>query len=156
MKKKIKHYFKYHFDKEQAKKIGELTIFSFLLALLIAPGLFYTDIMAHEFYHYASHKNISEEICLDLNKPYSAHVKIIFDDAEELLKYEAEELDAEERRANIVGHTAAFFYLINAMVVVNWMLLLIIRSIDITLKGLVLRYIEKERASLYKKMLGEG
>ena len=36
------------------------------------------------------------------------------------------------------------------------MLKLSIRSIDKTLKYLVLRYIEKERVILYKKMLGEG
>jgi len=106
--------------------IFELVVFSFLLTLLIAPGLFYTDVMAHEFYHYAQHKGISEEICIDINKPYLGHVKIAFEDKEELLEYEQEELGREEKRAEIFGHFASALYLVNALIVVNWMLKLTI------------------------------
>ena len=112
----------------KVKKILELVIFSFLLTLLVAPGLFYTDVMAHEFYHYLMHQDVAEEICIDINKPYWGHVKIMFNDQEELLKYEAEQLNEEERKANIFGHIASGIYLINALIVVNWMILLIVRK----------------------------
>ncbi|MBU4502525.1 MAG: hypothetical protein KKA79_08055 [Nanoarchaeota archaeon] len=125
---KIKQHLNYPSEKSKAGKTIELVVLSFLLSILIAPGLFFTDIMAHEFYHYAMHTEISEEICLDINKPYSGHVKIIFNNEEELLKYESEGLNEEEKMANIVGHGAAFLYLINAMVVVNWILMLIVRK----------------------------
>lgn len=109
------------------KGIFELVVFSFLLTLLIAPGLLYTDVMAHEFYHYAKHQDIAEEICLDMNKPYWGHVKISFNDEEELLKYESEQLNEEEKKANLFGHVASGIYLINSLVVVNWILMLISR-----------------------------
>ena len=110
------------------KKILELVVFSILLTLLVAPGLFYTDVMAHEFYHYLMHQDVAEEICIDINKPYWGHVKIMFNDQEELLKYESEQLNEEERKANIFGHIASGIYLINALIVVNWMILLIVRK----------------------------
>lgn len=109
------------------KNILELVVFSFLLALLIAPGLFYVDVLAHEFYHYLKHQDVAEEICIDINKPYWGHVKISFNDREELLKYESEQLNEEERNANIFGHIASAIYLVNALIVVNWMLLLLVR-----------------------------
>jgi len=109
------------------KKVFELTVFSFLLAILIAPGLFYTDVMAHEFYHYAKHQGVTEEICIDVNKPYWGHVKISFEDQEELLKYESELMNEEEKNANLFGHAASVLYLVNALVVVNWILTLIVR-----------------------------
>jgi hypothetical protein len=109
------------------KKVFELTAFSFLLAILIAPGLFYTDVVAHEFYHYAKHQDIAEEICIDINKPYGGHVKISFENQEELLKYESERMDKEEKNADLFGHITSALYLVNALVVVNWMLMLVVR-----------------------------
>lgn len=109
------------------KKFFEIIAFSFLLAILVAPGLFYTDVMAHEFYHYAQHQDIAEEICIDVNKPYGGYVKIIFENQEELLKYESERIDEEEQNAELFGHIASLLYLINALVVVNWMLMLVVR-----------------------------
>lgn len=128
MIKKIKQHLNYPSEKSKAGKTIELVVLSLLLAIVITPGLFYTDIMAHEFYHYVSNKEISEEICLDLNKPYSGHVKVTFNNEEELLKYESEGLNEEEKKAEIAGHIAAFIYLINAVVVVNWILMLIVRK----------------------------
>ncbi len=113
--------------KTMFKKVLELVAFSFLLAILIAPGLFYTDVVAHEFYHYAKHQDVAEEICVDINKPYWGHVKISFENQEELLKYESESMNEEEKNADIFGHIASALYLINALVVVNWMLMLIVR-----------------------------
>lgn len=113
--------------KIKLKNIFELIVFSFLLALLIAPGLFYTDVIAHEFYHYLKHQDVAEELCIDVNKPYWGHVKITFDNEEELLKYESEQLNKEERNANLFGHIASAMYLVNALIVVNWMLMLMIR-----------------------------
>lgn len=109
------------------KRVFELTVFSFLLAILVAPGLFYTDVIAHEFYHYAKHQDVAEEICIDVNKPYWGHVKISFEDQEELLKYESELMNKEEKNANLFGHIASVLYLVNALVVVNWILTLIVR-----------------------------
>ena len=114
-------------DRTKLKRIFELSVFSLLLALLIAPGLFYTDVIAHEFYHYIKHQDVAEEICIDINKPYWGHVKITFEDEEQLLKYESEQLDKEEKNANLFGHIASAMYLINALIVVNWMLMLMIR-----------------------------
>lgn len=109
------------------KKVFELTAFSFLLAILIAPGLFYTDVLAHEFYHYAKHQDVAEEICVDINKPYWGHVKISFENQEELLKYESESMNKEEKNADLFGHIASALYLVNALIVVNWMLMLVVR-----------------------------
>jgi len=114
-------------ERSKLSKIFELVIFSSLLTLLIAPGLFYTDVIAHEFYHYIKHQDITEEICIDVNKPYWGHVKVDFGDQEELLKYETEQLTEEERKANIFGHIASVIYLLNAVAVVNWMLILIVK-----------------------------
>lgn len=109
------------------KKIFELVVLSFLLAILISPGLFYTDVIAHEFYHYAKHQDVAEEICIDINKPYWGHVKIEFENQEELLKYESGSLDEEEKNANLFGHIASALYLVNALIVVNWMLILLVK-----------------------------
>jgi len=109
------------------KQIFELIVFSFLLTILIVPGLFYTDVIAHEFYHYAMHQDITEEICIDINKPYWGHVKVTFENEEELLKYESEQSSKEERNANLCGHIASGIYLINSLIVVNWMLILTLR-----------------------------
>ncbi|MBM3200694.1 hypothetical protein FJZ53_07170 [Candidatus Woesearchaeota archaeon] len=114
--------------RKRVKDLFELSVFSLLLALLIAPGLFYTDIMAHELYHYAKNKEITEEICIDINKPYWGHVKVGFEDEQALLKYRSEEMNKEERNANIFGHIASAIYLINALIVVNWMLMLVVRK----------------------------
>lgn len=113
--------------RSRLKKVLELTVFSFLLAMLVAPGLFYTDVIAHEFYHYAKHQNTAEEICVDINKPYWGHVKISFENQDELLKYESENMTEEEKNADLFGHIASAMYLVNALVVVNWMLTLIVR-----------------------------
>jgi len=113
--------------KNKIKRVFELVVFSFLLAILITPGLFYKDVVAHEFYHYLRHQDVAEEICIDINKPYWGHVKISFENEEELLKYEAEELNEEERKANMFGHVASVMYLINALIVVNWMLMLVVK-----------------------------
>lgn len=112
----------------ELKHVIELVVFSFLLAILIAPGLFYTNVIAHEFYHYAKHQDVAEEICIDINKPYWGHVEIGFDNQKELLKYEVQELDEEEKNADIFGRVASVMYLVNALIVVNWMLLLIVRK----------------------------
>ncbi|MDP2909096.1 MAG: hypothetical protein Q8N77_04800 [Nanoarchaeota archaeon] len=109
------------------KKVFELVVFSLLLALLIAPGLFYTDVIAHEFYHYLKHQDVAEEICIDLNKPYLGHVKIRFDSEDQLLKYESEQQSKEEKNADLFGHVASAIYLVNALVVVHWMLWLVTR-----------------------------
>ncbi len=109
------------------KKVLELVVFSFLLSLLIIPGLFYTDVLAHEFFHYVSNKGIAEEICIDINKPYLGHVKVGFNEQKELLEYKWNEMDKEEKRANLFGHIVAGLYLINALVVVNWMLNLVVK-----------------------------
>lgn len=116
-------------DKRQGlwKRILEIVVFSFLLALLIAPGLFYTDVVAHEFYHYVKHQDVAEEICIDVNKPYWGHVKVGFENSKDLLKYESEQLNEEERKANIFGHIASAMFLINALAVANWMLMLIVK-----------------------------
>ena len=106
----------------------ELTAFSFLLALLISPGIFYTNIIAHELYHYAKHQDIAEEICIDINKPYLGHVKVVFENEEDRLEYMSGHMDKEERNAQLFGHAASAMYIINAIVVVNWMLILIVRS----------------------------
>lgn len=113
--------------KFEFKRIFEFVVFSFLLAFVIAPGLFYTDVMAHEFYHYLQHQDVTEEICIDVNKPYWGHVRINFENSEELLQYNAEQLNDEERKANIFGRIVSIMYLINALVVVHWILLLMIR-----------------------------
>jgi len=127
MAKKILQKKEGHYKHVKLKRVFELTVFSFLLAILIAPGLFYTNVMAHEFYHYAKHHDVTEEICIDINKPYFGHVKISFENEEKLLKYESEQLSQEEKNANLFGHIASIIYLINALLVVNWMLMLIVK-----------------------------
>lgn len=114
-------------EKSTLKRVFELVVFSFLLSLVIFPGLFYTDVVSHEFYHYIQHQGIVEEICLDINKPYWGHVKVSFESEEEMLKYNAEQMSREERNANIFGHVASTMYLINALIVVNWMLMLLVK-----------------------------
>lgn len=114
-------------ERSRLKNALELVVFSFLLALLIAPGLFYTDVIAHEFYHYLRHQDTAEEVCVDVNKPYWGHTKISFENEEELLKYESGQMNEEEKNANIFGHGVSVIYLVNALAVVNWMLMLIVR-----------------------------
>ncbi len=110
----------------EKRGIIEMVVLMALLTLLILPGLMYIDILAHEAYHYLKHRDYAKEICLDVNSESLAHVTLLFPSGETIDK---ETLEREERKADKVGKVASVIYLVNAIIIINWIFLITVRRI---------------------------
>ena|SRR3989344_942634 len=114
----------------EKRVIIEFSVLFFLMLLMIIPGMMFVDVLAHEFYHFSRHKDVTEEICLDVNKPYQGHVSLSLPTKRIDLKYTNDAINEEERKANKFGKIASIFYLVNIIVVFNWIFLIMWRKIN--------------------------
>ena len=113
------------------KGMMELLTLFFLFALLVIPGALYMEIITHEFFHVYKHQDYAKEICVDFNKPYTAHVTVQLPGKDQEYRYSPEQLaltdgdiEREEVQANRAGRFFSVLYLINALVVLNWIFIL--------------------------------
>ncbi len=89
-----------------------------LLVLVLLPGILSVNLMMHEAYHIFMHKGFADSVCLDINRPYIAHVNVVFSNGTEIKAYRGSLEDDEERMANIVGKAFSFVYVLFSLLAI--------------------------------------
>src|SRR3989338_7044900 len=104
----------------EKKRMIEILFLSIFGAVMILPGFFFWDIVAHELYHAYKHKPYTEKKCVNYNYPYASDVLVSFPDQETREKYNAEAEALEEIKANKIGRITAFAYIVLMLALLIW------------------------------------
>lgn len=107
---------------------AETLFLAIVLAVLLLPGIYFVNLLAHESYHAHKHPGYAEKICINLggNESFEAHTVVNFLN-DTIKNYTQEMRDEEEKNASRVGRLAAIAYLVIFVVVAAWLLSLMRR-----------------------------
>ena len=107
--------------KKKHKFYLEMFLLAASIAIIIMPGMFLVNILAHESYHVVSHSQYAEKIYFDLNSKTLARTIIEFPDSS-MNNLTKKEIEKEEKLATRIGNAAAVIYLFLIALIIFWLI----------------------------------